>query len=373
MGAYTNIDDPSVHHQSLLYTGDDSSTTTADRNLVNTGNSDLQPDWLWLFNRDTSLTGGGKIFDSTRGTGSGNSLSSQITNGEGYNDALYGFVNAFNSDGFGVRAGSGTRWYVDRGGGGGDKYVAWQWKANGGTTSTNSDGNISSVVQANQDAGFSIVTWTGDGSASGKNVGHGLGAVPHMIISKDRGGSSNLPNWHIYHPVIGNTHHLTFTNAAKADSPTWGDTDPTSSVFSVGGEGAYIATNQSSTNYVAYCFAPKQGYSRFAFFRGNGSTNGPFVYTGFKPAFLMFKQHTNSGNDWFIFDSARSPFNGVMPYARANGANADGTGDLLQFMSNGFKLKHNDSAFNGDGHDYIYMAFAENPFVTSGGAPTTAR
>ena len=216
MAAYTTIDDSSAHYQGLAYRGDSSSTTSSDRNLTNTGNSDLQPDWIWLFNRDTQLTGGQKIFDSTRGAGSGKSLSSSITNAEGYQDAAYGYVNSFNSDGFGVRAGTDTnRWFVDRGAGGGDRYVAFQWKAGGGTTASNSNGNITSTVQANTTAGFSIVTWTGDGSTSGKNVGHGLGAVPKLIISKDRGGASNLPGWYLYHPGIGNTHHIQLTRAIK--------------------------------------------------------------------------------------------------------------------------------------------------------------
>jgi hypothetical protein len=164
MAAYTTIDDSSAHYQGLAYRGDSSSTTSSDRNLTNTGNSDLQPDWIWLFNRDTQLTGGQKIVDSSRGAGSGKSLSSSITNAEGYQDAAYGYVNSFNSDGFGVRAGTDTnRWFVDRGDGGGDRYVAFQWKANGGTTSSNTDGATTSTVQANTDAGFSIVTWTGTG------------------------------------------------------------------------------------------------------------------------------------------------------------------------------------------------------------------
>ena len=376
MAAYTTIDDSSAHYQGLAYRGDSSSTTSSDRNLTNTGNSDLQPDWIWLFNRDTQLTGGQKIFDSTRGAGSGKSLSSSITNAEGYQDAAYGYVNSFNSDGFGVRAGTDTnRWFVDRGAGGGDRYVAFQWKAGGGTTSSNSDGNITSTVQANTTAGFSIVTWTGDGSTSGKNVGHGLGAVPKFIISKDRGGASSLPGWHIYHPDVGNTHHLTFTTEAKVDSPTWGDTDPTSSVFSVGGDGGYIATNTSSTNYVAYCFAEKQGFSKFGKYVGNGNSDGPYVWTGFRPAFIMFKPIGES-SDWTICDTKRNTHNPTADLTiNANLTTGDHDGGMdFDILSTGFKVRNANTDNNSsDSAGIVYMAFAEQPFVNSNGVPANAR
>jgi hypothetical protein len=376
--AYTNIDDSSAHYQGLAYRGDNSSTTSSDRNLTNTGNSDLQPDWIWLFNRDTQLTGGQKIFDSTRGAGSGKSLSSSITNAEGYNDALYGFVNAFNSDGFGVRAGTDTnRWFVDRGDGGGDRYVAFQWKANGGTTASNSDGGITTTVQANTTSGFSIVTYTGDGATS-QTVGHGLGAVPKMIISKDRGATSNVTNWRVYHESIGNTKYIELNDNDTAKTfDDWGNTSPTSSVYTIGGSGGYRPTNTNSTNYVAYVFAEKQGFSKFGKYTGNSNTDGVFVYTGFKPAFFLLKRTDTDGYHWRLYSSAQSPTNEVERRMTPNLAEAEGyhaTDMSLDFLSNGVKFRAtNGHQINLSGGTYIYMAFAENPFVTSTGIPTTAR
>jgi len=370
--AYTNIDDSSAHYQGLAYRGDNSSTTSSDRNLTNTGNSDLQPDWIWLFNRDTQLTGGQKIFDSTRGAGSGKSLSSSITNAEGYNDALYGFVNAFNSDGFGVRAGTDTnRWFVDRGDGGGDRYVAFQWKANGGTTSSNTDGTITSTVQANTDAGFSIVTFTSASSGS-FSVGHGLGVKPDMVITKRRADTSN---WWIWHKGLTNdtTYYidLSATSAEASVSNMWGSAGFTSSVFGMN----YPASAYSNSAYVAYCFASKQGFSKFGKYTGNGNANGTFVYTGFKPAFLLLKRIDASGYHWRLYSSAQSPTNEVQRRMTPNLAEPEGyhaTDMSLDFLSNGFKFKTGNQ-INVSGGTYIYMAFAESPFVTSTGIPTTAR
>ena len=371
MAVYTTIDDSSAHYQGLAYRGDSSSTTSSDRNLTNTGNSDLQPDWIWLFNRDTQLTGGQKIFDSTRGAGSGKSLSSSITNAEGYNDAAYGYVNSFNSDGFGVRAGTDTnRWFVDRGAGGGDKYVAFQWKAAGGTTTNQTGANIDSVTQANTTAGFSIVTYTGNGG-TGQSVKHGLGTTPKMIWVKRRDGAGD---WFVYHSTLGNTKHLHLnTTDAEATTSDFGNYGPDATSFYVNNTGTCV----NSETYVAYCFADKQGFSKFGKYTGNGNTDGAFIYTGFKPAFLLLKRTDTAGYHWRLYSSAQSPTNEVERRMTPNLAEAEGyhaTDMSLDFLSNGIKFRAtNGHQINLSGGTYIYMAFAENPFVTSTGIPTTAR
>ena len=356
--AYTNIDDPSAHFQVALWTGDNND----DRQVTNDGNSDLKPDLVWL--KDRTQAQSHALFDSTRGATERIQPNNQTA--ESTETAT---LKSFTTDGFTV----GTSSTVNNGTNP-DKYVAWQWKANGGTTASNSNGNITSTVQANTTAGFSIVTWTGDGSTSGKNVGHGLGAVPKFIFSKDRDGTSELPGWYIYHVGIGNEDHIQFTANAKANSPTWGDTTPTSSVFSVGGEGAYIATNENSIDYVAYCFAEVQGYSKFGTYLGNGNADGPMCYCGFKPAFVLVKKSTDSGN-WLMYDNKRGAINLNDEYVYANFASEEATSTTsgYDFLSNGFKIRNTYTDGNVSGETYIYAAFAENPFVTSTGIPTTAR
>tara|TARA_Y100001937_G_scaffold18774_2_gene25932 strand:+ start:6253 stop:7344 length:1092 start_codon:yes stop_codon:yes gene_type:complete len=362
--AYTPIDNPQEHFKPVGYVGND----TEPRNI----DVGFQSDFTWV--KDYTIAYYHRLFDSTRGN-VGPLYPSEDNKQDHFNDGpeidfsspySNGFKIIDNPDGttnsYGVNANN-------------SNIISWNWKLNGGTTSTNTDGDITSTVQANTDAGISIITYTGNGSTS-QTVGHGLGAEPYVIMSKDVLSTSNVPGWRLYHKVVGNNKYMELQDdGGQSTFDDWGNTTPTSSVYTVGGSGGYRPTNTNATAYVAYCFTPKQGYSRFAFFRGNGSTDGPFVYTGFKPAFVMFKQYTANGNSWFMFDNVRSTVNGDMPFLRADGTNTQsGAGsDLFQFFSNGFKLKHNDSAFNGNNHDYLYWAFAENPFVTSGGAPTTAR
>ena len=368
----TSIDDPSENFQVTAYTGSGASQT-----VTNGGNSDLQPDLLWIKNRSAGYAHA--IFDSNRGLGSSNPPMLE-SNSELAENSNQNWVSAVGTDSFTLGV---SEHNISNSG---STYVAWQWKAGGGTTASNSNGNITSTVQANTTAGFSIVTWTGDGSTSGKNVGHGLGAVPKMIISKDRGGASNLPGWYIYHPDVGNTHHIQFTSTASADSPTWGDTDPTSSVFSVGGEGAYIATNQSSTNYVAYVFAEKEGYSIFGKYHGNGFHNtagtyptgkdGPFIHTGFRPALIFIKRIDNNGS-WTIYDEKRDGYNNANDALFWNlttqEASSNISGSNIDIYSNGFKIKSADNTVNASGGIYIYGAWAAQPQQTSSGIPATAR
>jgi len=350
--AYTNIDDPSAYFQTLLWTGN----STDGRALTNDGNSDLQPDWVWLKNRNAGYNH--FLTDSSRGNTK--VLFSDLTNAEGtYTD----MVESFDTNGFTVGFDGSQVPNFN-----GNTFVGWQWKANGGTTSSNTDGSITSTVQANTDAGFSIVTYTTAGSTA--TIGHGLGAKPDVILLKKRNGAIS---WYVRHVSTGTSYlNLNLTSAAVSNpAATWTTTEPTTSVYSIGTSTDF---NISGGEYVAYCFASKQGFSKFGKYVGNGSTNGTFVYTGFKPAFVILKR-TNTTSNWIIMDNKRNTFNEMESRLFPNLANAEQTESTygLDFLSNGFKLRDTVSQSNGSGSTYIYMAFAEHPFVTSTGIPTTAR
>ena len=357
--AYTTIDDPSAYFQTTIYTGTGSDNTA----ITNVGNSDLQPDFIWIKKR--SATGQHVLSDTNRGIVkvlNSNSTAAEDSNSEGE------MVKSVQSDGFTLgdsQAGQGDTNFTS-----GGTYVAWQWKANGGTTASNSDGSITSTVQANTTAGFSIVTYNGEGDSQA-TVGHGLGVKPQVIIPKIRGTTGS---WHMYHEGVDssapeNYGLLLNANNARADDPGfYNDTAPTSSVFTVG------TYNNFNNDYVAYCFAEKQGYSKFGRYTGNQSTDGPFLYFGFKPAFLMVKK-TTSAENWFLIDNKRHPFNdGQIPRVIPNNTDAESEDASIagDFLSNGFKIKATQNMINESG-TYIYMAFAEHPFVSSKGVPTTAR
>ena len=346
--AYTTIDDPSAFFQTLLWTGDDSS-----RSLTNTGNSNLQPDWIWTTSRSNGYNNG--MFDSSRGANK--ELTSNTNNAEA---TLTTGVSAFNSNGFSF---SGQAYNTN-----GYTFVGWQWKCNGGsrTTFTESGNNPGGGYQANTTAGFSIVDYTGTGGAG--TVQHGLGAVPELIIFKDRDDASN---WLVYTEPTGNTHTLFLNrNVAKEDDATlYNDTTPTSSVFSLG---AHNDINENNDTYIAYCFTSIKGYSKIGSYTGNGNADGAFVYTGFKPAWLMIKR-TDSANHWLLFDIKRDISNVGEKWLRADTTDAESTGIYWDGLSNGFKARTNDPIINASGGTYIYMAFAEHPFVSSKGVPVTAR
>ena len=357
--AYTTIDDPSAYFQVETYTGAGANTS-----VTFSGNSDLKPDWLWLKNRSAGYAHA--AFDSNRSLGSAVNapfLEPNDTSAENSNQNWWNSTNnGINTDGF--QFGSVSEHNLNNLG---SEYVAWAWKANGGTTASNSNGSITSTVQANTDAGFSIVTYTGTGSAA--TVGHGLGVTPDMIIFKNRSGANV---WATYHQSLGNNLKLELngTGAQDADGAFMNGTLPTSSVFSVG---ASANTNTGSSNYVAYCFNNVQAYSKFGSYEGNSNANGPFVYTGFKPAFVMLKP-VDVAEQWVMHDSARDPFNKAYHYLFANGAEAEASGGThhIDLLSNGFKVRTNNANWNASS-TVIYMAFAENTFVTSTGIPTTAR
>jgi len=347
--AYTNIDDPSAHFQCELYTGN--SSTNA---ITFSGNSDMKPDFLWNKRRDVGYNHA--LWDSTRGITK--YLNSNTTNAE----STFNYITSFDTDG--VTFGNNDQSVNYNGA----SYVLWGWSANGGTTSSNTDGSKTATVQANQDAGFSIVTYAGSGSAS--TVGHGLADTPDVIIFKNR-DDTNV--WAVYHQSLGNNYkiELNSTNAKDSDGSFMNGTLPISSVFTVG---ASVNTNGSGDNYVAYCFVEKQGYSKFGSYVGNGNANGTFVYTGFKPAFVLFKNSSNAGENWIMYDNKRDPHNEATLELFPNTSDAEYTSNAfdIDMLSNGFKHRGSNAGSNGSGRTYIYMAFAENPFVADG-VPTTAR
>ena len=381
--AYTNIDRPLDNFVVTTWSGNNVDGRTI-------SNGEFKPDFLWMFHRNIAGSCPGVVYNSTIGAGTdstaygGNStgkynavftsLDYGLTGGDFYR---YGYLSGLTSTGFTCAAGNDPSGYQNyRHNQTGYNYVAWQWKANGGTTSSNTNGGITTTVQANTAAGFSIVSYTGDGATS-QTVGHGLGAVPKMIISKDMGATSNVPTWRVYHEAIGATKYLTLNAAdAAATFDDWGNTTPTSTVYTIGGSGGYRPTNTNNAKYIAYVFSDVQGYSKFGSYIGNGqSLNGPFVYTGFKPAWVVVKQ-SNTARNWQIFDSKRDGYNkDYMPRLKADTSDAEtaNSGASMDFVSNGFKIRTDQTGANQSGGTYIYMAFAENPFTTSTGIPTTAR
>ena len=340
--AYTTIDDPSAYFHTQLYTGD-GNATQAITNDANAG--DFKPDWLWIKNR--SAEEHHMLANSNRGAGK--RLRSDTDAAEDNNG-----VTSFNTDGFTTL--SSAVWNANT-----HNYVAWQWKANGGTTSTNSDGTVDVTIQVNATAGFSIMTWTGNGNTSG-TVGHGLGAIPDLIINKY--GLTSTSNWSVAFPKFETSKLLALNNDAAFFTAS-GLSGYNSSVFT-DGNGA------STSGTLSYCFKNIQGYSQFGKYEGNSNTDGPFVYLGFKPAYLVLKR-ASGVNHWHLFDNKRDINNPVQKHHGADYNNSEGSNTWCDLLSNGFKLRTTLVGVNGDGDDYVYMAFAEHPFVSSEGVPTTAR
>jgi hypothetical protein len=351
--AYTTIDDPTIYFNTVLYTGDDSTSNA----ISGVG---FQPDWVWLKNR--SAEAGHQLADVVRGKSGTNFLSlSSDTNAaeaaQGDNDGL----NTLGSDGFTVGFTNSTGWNKS-----GNNYASWNWKA-GGSASSNTDGSLTSSVSANQTAGFSIVKWSPSGSGSAKTIGHGLGEVPKMIIMKRYSGTVN---WFVYHVGTGNG-NATFLDTTDASTSVnyWNSTTPTSSVFTVNGAA------EASGDFIGYCFAEKQGFSKIGQYTGNGNVDGAFVYTGFKPAWLLTKRldSATSGN-WNISDNKRDPSNVVTQIFFADDAQSELTAsNVYDYYSNGFKVRESGAGTNASGSTYIYMAFAESPFVNSKKVPNNAR
>ena len=327
--AYTTIDDPSAYFQCELWTGNGSA-----RSITLSGNSDLQPDMVWLKQR--SGTENHNLYDSVRGAGI--RIIPNLANAESTTNEL----TAFNTDGFSLADGD----EVNKSS---STYVSWNWKKVAGV--------------------FDIQTYSG--ASNTRNISHNLGVVPKaMIFKRDDDGA-----WIVYHADAGGADkYLVLNTNAAIDTATtlFNNTVPTSSVFSVGNTNS---TNGSGIDYVVYLFGNKQGVSKVGSYTGNGNNgDGPFIYTGFKPAFCMVKR-TTAGENWLILDNKRDTFNpqdsSIYPNL-ANAEDADGA-DYFDFVSNGMKVKTNNGGTNTDGVKYIYMAFAESPLVTSTGIPTTAR
>ena len=345
---YTSIDDPSAFFQTALYAGNN----TTDHNIANDGNSNLQPDLVWIKQRNSDNPH--TLQDTSRGF-AGNGEINLLQSASTAQELTNGAFESFNTNGFGV---GGTNVASGAYNLSGSNYAAWQWKANGGTTASNTDGSITSTVQANQDAGFSIVTFTTDGTT--KTFGHGLGVKPDIVLVKSRSGAGA---WIYMTDVIDGSVDYLILNATNAAADlSYGAF--TSSTFQY--------NDNNAVTQVAYCFASKQGYSKFGSYVGNANTNGAFVYTGFKPAWVMVKR-SDGTSDWTIFDNKREGYNIINKRLVANSSAAEATYNVLDFVSNGFKFRDGDGIWNGSGSNYIYMAFAENPFTTSTGIPTTAR
>jgi len=341
--AYTTINKGSSYFNTVLYAGNDTGQS------ITTG---FANDFVWI--KDRGGTDSHTLFDVIR-----TPLQRVITNLTDAESTLAGSLTAFNSNGF-------TLGNSDNVNDIGHNFVSWNWLA-GGTGVSNTAGSISATVSANTTAGFSIVSYTGNGTGT-QTVGHGLGAVPKMFIIKSR---TTAVNWRVYHASVGNTAGLALntTGASDTNSGFFQNTTPTSTVFTLG-DGSTV--NGSGANYIAYCFAEVKGYSKFGSYTGNGSTDGTFIYTGFKPAFFIVKC-SNTTFNWIVEDNKRNTFNVVDKYLLPNTNDAEGTVTLVDFLSNGIKMRTTDNSHNGSGNTYIYMAFAENPFVTSGGIPITAR
>ena len=342
--AYTTIDDPTIYFNTVLYTGDG----TSSKAVTGVG---FQPDWVWLKAR--SATYSHQLFDVARGATQ--LLTSEATDAE---QTLSG-VTSFDSDGFTVGSDAGSNNNTTT-------FVSWNWLA-GGSASSNTDGSITSSVSANTTAGFSIVSYTGNG-VSGATIGHGLGSKPRWIVAKMRDSANN---WLVQHGSLGATKRLLLdTTLAESTQPFWGNTEPTSDVFSVG---SVDLVNQSGNTYIAYCFAEKKGYSKFGSYTGNGDADGPFIYTGFKPAWVMIKP-SSYANSWLLLDNKRPGFNVTNDRLEADGNGAENDSiDHADFLSNGFKIRTSNAHPNNSGGTLIYAAFAESPFVSSSGIPTTAR
>ena len=353
--AYTTIDDPSAYFKVQLYTGTGSSNaqTFADTD------TDMQPDMVWIKSRSDAFNH--MLYDAARGVQKHIKPDSAAAEATDANS-----LTAFGSDGFTV----GTNSDINNSG---DTYVAWCWKANG-AGATNEEGSLNTTkTSANTTSGVSIITYTGNGSA-GATIGHGMGITPQFFVQKRLAGSGGM-DWHCYHVKNGSNPqnsylYLNTTNGTQEnDSASWflNDTYPSSSLITLGNA---TGSNGSTITYVIYAFAPVQGFSKFGSYEGNANVDGTFVYTGFRPACVIIK-NIDASDSWRIFDNKRSGYNPDNDYLYPNATSTESTDNIIDLLSNGFKLRKTDDV--NAANTYIYMAFAEAPFVNSSGVPNNAR
>ena len=377
---YTSVDNPEEFFQIMNWTGNSSSTSSSARSVTNDGTHTLnttsdtamQPDWVVTKNRDTALSNSFLEYNSNLGPGTGGTETrglfwSKATASS--DDETYGYLSSFDSNGFSFKQGSNSnRWYFDRGEGGGDKYTAYQWKVNGGTTSSNSSGDTTADVQVNTTNGISIATFTAP--SGNTSVGHGLGATPDLILIKSDGGG-----WWMRHPAAnwgGQPTHSYLGLHSTAASNNLGAN------FYADANKVYLKSDFmiSGDTTRMYCFKEIQGFSRFYAYEGCGQSNGTFVYTGFKPQFLMYKGNS-AGYHWRIKDRERD-YLGNPRIQRFGPSASDGDyggtsgNDYVDFLSNGFKFRSSNSDGNVSSIRYVYWAFAKQPFVTSQGVACTA-
>ena len=335
------IADGRKHFNTVLFDGNGST-----QSVTGVG---FQPDWVW-FRMRTDSSRGNAQYDSSRGGSVRLDSSSTMADrsGEG--------AISFDSDGFSITQSHPAT------NDSGDSVVVWNWKANGGTQVTNTDGTITSTVQVNANAGFSIVLYSGAGATA--TVGHGLGVAPKTIFVK---GRTNTDHWFVYNKNLSNptTGYLYWntTGAEVTGANPWGGNAADSSVFTVVNDGG---VGSSGNDYIAYCFAEVEGYSKFGRYDGNGSDDGPYIHLGFKPAWIMLKRY-DGGDFWLLADNKRDAA-GMNPndaFLKAQAGVDEGNLNIsggIDFLSSGFKIRHNDAAVNSTNDDYLYFAFAETPF-----------
>ena len=325
--AYTDIDDPTEYFNTVTYTGNGASSHA----ITGVGH---QPDFVWIKRRDSAVNH--LLHDSIRGV-----TKLLVSNTTGADDVNTNILLGFDSDGFRVGANSASN--VSSG-----TFVSWNWKESA-------------------TSGFDIISYTGN--ATGRTISHSLSAVPKWIIVKNRSSSEN---WIVYHVSVGNSKRvgLNQTNAESSTAQSWGGTTPTSSVITLG---TSSGTNANGDDFIMYAFADVKGFSKFGKYSANNNADGPFVYLGFRPAWLMLKVIDGNTGGWDLYDNKRGAFNGQISMLQANANSAQATSDAVDFLSNGFKIRNTSGNQNGSGDTIIYMAFAESPFVNSNGVSTNAR
>jgi len=338
--AYTTVNKAKDHFNSLTYTGNGASP----RSITGVG---FRPDLVWT--KDRSDTSTQPWHDVVRGA---TYAIRSDNNAASANTPAYGYINSFDSDGYTFQQGSSD---IGRFNDNSNLYVSFNWKAGNAQGSSNTSGTINTTyTSVNTTAGFSISQYTGNGNA-GATVGHGLGVVPKLIIVK---ALNTTDNWEVYHSSLGAEKYLELNRQdAQADSTQiWNDTEPTSSVFSIGNNSG---VNTNGNPYIAYCFAEKTGYSSFGSYTGTGSADGPFIYTGFRPSFVIIKRY-NSTKDWFVWDAATSPRNPTDTYGRPNADTAWGSYSWLDLISNGIKIRNTSDGASGSGDQYVYWACGQS-------------